>query len=156
MYACAVPDAKSVRAMVERLSMSSPPIDLDKFASDAHCTLTYSPDAGVDLASLFVGEWDMDLNADVGSVTWWPGHNDSGYVVFKLDSPSLDRVARQFKRAGAKPTFWPYQAHITVASKVGPKTPELSEWLSGVRRSLRRSPLHVIFDKLRVEDIKKD
>ena len=83
-----------------------------------HCTVMYSKQALAvtpDIANAQNARVrDLIMSATVSGFDYWDGHNDKGYFVAKLYSPDLQTRHNAWKSMGAKPTFDPYEAHVTI------------------------------------------
>lgn len=156
-YACALPDRESWRAALEAVLATRPPFDPAELRDHAHVTLVYSRTAGADPARLRLPEQGMRIEAHVCGLEYWDGHNDTGYVVLKLESQGLQDLHERFKAAGAEHSFPDYSPHMTVAAKVGPKTPEMAAWLERAAPEIVAGRnLCLRFDRVKAEDIRDD
>lgn len=103
-----------------------------------HCTVMYSNTAltvtpeVADSSNRRVK--DLIMKGKVSKFDYWDGHNDKGYLVAKLDSPDLQARHNGWIMMGAKPTFSPYEAHITITT--GEDAKILSKLLPQLNRAL--------------------
>ena len=156
-YACAVPTRDTVSRLLRVVDGTFPPFDPAELRDEAHCTLVYSKKAGIDPGRLAVGPGQLSLEARMIRVEYWDGHNNTGYVVLKLDSPDMTALHRRFVEAGAKHSFDDYTPHLTIGAKVGEKTPEMERWLKRVNGVVAGAKDFVLeFDAVRAEDIRDD
>jgi 2'-5' RNA ligase len=156
-YACALPDRESRRRLLEAVLATEPPFDPAELRDHAHVTLVYSRKAGADMARLRLPEQGMSVEAHVCGLEYWDGHNDTGYVVVKLESQGLHDLHERLKAAGAEHSFPDYSPHMTVAAKVGPKTPAIEAWLQRAAPEIVADcNLSVRFDRVQAEDIRED
>ena len=156
-YACAVPTSETVSRLLRMVDGTLPPFDPAELRDEAHCTLVYSKQAGIDPVGLDVGPGQLSLSASMVRVEYWAGHNGAGYVVLKLASPDLSALHKRFLAAGAKHSFDDYVPHLTIGAKVGPKTLEMEDWLKRINRTVSGADDSVLeFDAVRVEDIRDD
>lgn len=130
----------------------------DRDMESLHCTIMYSPPELLDIDK--IDHEDLDpvtapCAARVIRFEMWPGHDEEGYLVASLDSPSLQTVHRLWKLRGCVSTYPnEYKPHITI------KTPfEVYRGLTGrlkaVNDVLAQSPMIVRLHKEAVEDIRK-
>lgn len=103
-----------------------------------HCTVMYSKQA-LKITPEQAGRVnarvkDLIMKGVVSKFDYWDGHNDKGYLVAKLYSPDLQARHNAWKAAGAKPTFDPYEAHITLTE--GPDARALAKLLPQLNAAL--------------------
>jgi 2'-5' RNA ligase len=158
-YACLAPASGETKRLLNLVVATRPPFDPNTLRDEAHVTLVYSREAQVDVAALDAGILGIKfpcVSARVVSVEYWEGHDKDGYAVLKLDSNQAAELNKAFQAAGAKHSFDDYQAHMTICGKVGPQTAEVSEWLQRINKYLDGNKFELCFDKVKVEDIKRD
>jgi hypothetical protein len=158
-YACLAPASGETKRLLDLVVATRPPFDPNTLRDEAHVTLVYSREAQVDVAALDAGILGIKfpcVSARVVSVEYWEGHDKDGYAVLKLDSNQAAELNKAFQAAGAKHSFDDYQAHMTICGKVGPQTAEVSEWLQRINKYLDGNKFELCFDKVKVEDIKRD
>lgn len=166
-YAAALPCPESARAVLQAVMDTRPPFDPEELRECPHVTLVYSRNSGVDVAALRLPEGGFRATARVVGVEYWDGHNGTGYVVAKLESDGLKDANRRLVAAGATHSFDDYCPHMTIAAKVGPKTPEIEKWVAEAAAALVAAPsaapwssagypLEISFDRVVLEDIRND
>lgn len=121
---------------------------------DFHCTVMYSREEAphsirviklLDAAPYTWQGWSDKLD-------YWPGHDNSGYLVLKLQSRDLMIRNEQYKDLGCKHSFPTYEPHITIADNVGAK-PQCMAKLNRMLKSLKFS---ITFSGEHCEDIRED
>lgn len=158
-YACLKPATGETRRLLDLVVSTRPPFDPDTLRDEAHVTIVYSRNAQVDVEALNAAMLAICLprvSARVRCVEYWDGHDKTGYAVLKLDSEDAKELNKAFIAAGAKHSFDDFQAHMTICSKVGPRTAAVEEWLERINRSLEGCNHEIYFDCIKVEDIKRD
>lgn len=103
-----------------------------------HCTVMYSKVplkvTPVQAIAANVRVKDLIMKGKVVKFDYWDGHNNKGYLVARLDSPDLEARHNAWKARGAKPTFDPYEPHITITD--GPDAKALSKQLDQLNKAL--------------------
>ena len=159
-YACLVPAAGETLRLLDLVLGTRPPFDPDTLREEAHVTLVYSREQQVDLDRLrrnYMVYYSLKpVVATVEGVEYWEGHDKDGYAVFKLHSESAVGLNGVLIACGAKHSFDNYQAHMTICGKVGPKTAEVDQWIERINKLLRETSVEICFDRINIEDIKKD
>lgn len=87
----------------------------NEYLYEAHCTVVFSPEP---VRTNVVADIESLDDVKILGLTWWPGHNNKGYVVMLVDHPYLHERHKMFVRAGARPTFKDYTPHITLAKGI--------------------------------------
>lgn len=84
---------------------------------DLHATLIYSktPAKQADLPNI---DKATRYKAKATELLHWPGHDNEGYIVLKLESEELHDAHQLFRNAGLTPTFPDYKPHITLVHPV--------------------------------------
>lgn len=134
IFAKVLPTTDSILKIKARFKSLNPLMD------DLHCTAIYSktPAVSVDLPNISKDE----RYAAVGTeLVWWEGHDKEGYLVLKLDSPSLKILNKKFRDAGLKATFDDYKAHVTLLNPC-PSSPGNVKTLNAL---LKKFPLRLEF-----------
>lgn len=175
-YASLLPVKGSTQHLLSVIVNTMPPFDPNTLREYPHVTLVYSRDAGIEIApprvtdttnpAAIVEDDEIDLQSlaaeypnVVGKVTgveYWEGHDKDGYAVLKLDCPDASSISGLLQMAGAKHSFDEYQAHMTICGKVGPLTPAVTEWMDRANKALASEKIEVTFDRMVIEDSRKD
>ena len=157
VYACLLPASGEQLRLLDLVLAADPPFDPATLREEAHVTLVYSRSAGIDLERFrhsYMANMSLKpVSAAVECVEHWDGHNGEGYVVFKLHSPEAAGINGVLVACGAKHSFDDYQAHMTIAGKVGPRTGALAAWMERINAVLRGTCVEVCFDRIKFEDI---
>lgn len=95
--------------------------ELDKFLDkcfgikcrdDVHATVMYSTKS---IDTNLAKQYSKNVySAYPKEFQYWDGHDNSGYLVLKIDSDDLSQEHDRLVSHGCKPTFSPYSAHITI------------------------------------------
>ena len=149
-YAWTQPDLKSVKKLTEFLS----PLKIAK-PMDLHTTLMYSK---TPITGLTVGATKSQVNkafratAQVLELVWWAGHDDTGYLVARVDNKVLKTLHEKWKRLGAVSTFPDYEAHLTLANPCADSA-ELQDFIKEHNETLTKTPLHISYNTERISDL---
>ena len=159
-YACLVPAAGETLRLLDLVLGTRPPFDPGTLREEAHVTLVYSREQQVDLDRLrrnYMVYYSLKpVVATVEGVEYWEGHDKGGYAVFKLHSEGAVGLNGVLIACGATHSFDNYQAHMTICGKVGPKTAEVDQWIERISKLLRETSVEICFDRINIEDIKKN
>ena len=85
--------------------------------------------------------------------SYWPGHDNVGYIVFNVKSIELVNLHEMLVMLGAQHSFYTYEPHVTIAARVGPLTPRLRDWLESLNASLARKPMPLMLSSVSVSDL---
>ena len=125
--------------------------------ADLHCTIMCSPEGTPDNDSAFnLLDDTKEFIASAGKLTYWPGHDEAGYLVLQLVSSDLPNRHSQWKSLGCIPTFPSYDPHVTLASKFEvpenfeARIAEFNEYLANYDVAAKK----LIFSNEHIEDIK--
>lgn len=154
IYACGIPDESSRNAILQMVQLTNPPFSLEKFQAEAHMTLIYCR-----TESPLIPELDLSepLMALAHKFEFWPGHDDSGYVVLKCFSKPASVMHDAFIDAGACHGFSDYTPHISIAHRFDHSDmAKINDWLKRANAIMLHAPLLVKFDVVNVEDCKQD
>ena len=78
----------------------------------------------------------MLFRSKVKELKYWDGHDNSGVVVFLINSPELQSLFKAFEGIGTSTDYDSYEPHITVSEDVGELTPEMKRFISRVNDRL--------------------
>lgn len=102
---------------------------------DLHCTLLYSKDSKTNVKIPYISKDDR-FTAKAKELVYWPGHDDTGYIVLKLKSKDLQELNQKFRTStGLKATFPDYQPHITLIHPV-PNKEDLEEIVNEINKEI--------------------
>ena len=157
-YACLVPAPGETRRILDIVVKTMPPFNPETLRDEAHVTIVYSREQQVDMDALNAGMLAIEYGcatARAVGVEYWEGHDKDGYAVLKLESRDAAALNKAFIAAGCKHSFPDFQAHMSICSKVGPRTQAVDEWLERIGRHLSGNVVTLRFDRIKIEDIKK-
>jgi hypothetical protein len=127
----------------------------EKDIDELHCTIMYSP-TGIDPEHR-----DNDLNpiplpcsARVVRFEFWEGHDEDGYLVAVLNSPTLNSLHRLWKLRGCISTFSEYRPHITLQTPFE-EYKGLTHRMKLANEAIIHSPIVIRLIQETIEDIKK-
>ena len=114
-------------------------VPLEQVAEDLHCTIIYSdkPVANIEIPTF---NKDGRYHAMATEVVHWPGHDNDGYLVVKLQSEDLNTIHAKFRDAGIVPNFADYNPHISLVHPVA-DIEQYKEWMEHFNQSLADEPL---------------
>lgn len=115
VYISVVPTKDSLKV----IRLFSQSIDLplsDEELKEIHCTVMYSKVVPKRLPTL---DSSKVYNARAIKLDWWSGHDNDGYLVLRLSSPSLTVLHNEWKSAGCTFSFPTYDPHVTIKNNVG-------------------------------------
>ena len=116
-YVCALPDKDAVATLLRIGDYLGIKVD----SSELHCTLSYAKGCFPKGAKT---SKSRQFTAVVKGLEFWDGHDNDGYLVVLLESPSLTQRNQYWAAHGLKHSFDDYSPHVTLVSKLD-KTPEL-------------------------------
>ena len=99
LYVSVEPDEKSVSLLLKLLESQKPPFQINVINEKPHTTVVYSktPVKLKDIKSLSV---PLLYSGKVKELKYWDGHDNSGVVVFLIDSPELQSLFKAFEGIG--------------------------------------------------------
>ena len=116
-YICVLPDQDSIKTLLRIGDYLGLRVD----STELHCTLSYARSCFPKAAKT---SKRRTFTATITGLQFWDGHDNDGYLVVTLDSPSLVERNRYWAEHGLKHSFDDYSPHVTLVSKLD-KTPEL-------------------------------
>lgn len=141
------------KAVSQQLESFDIPLDPRE---ELHCTMMYSREVAPH--PLQVARLTEDSNivfpADVTGVDYWPGHDNSHYIVLKLESKSLQDRHRQWRRTGAKHSFPDFLAHITLAHGFDVSAFNVKKVVADINKKIAAANFKIRLSGEHAEDIK--
>jgi hypothetical protein len=117
---------------------------------ELHVTVMYSKTSIPVNCSHFV-EPSFITQVKALGVDWWPGHNEKGYLVVKLDRGNLIRLHDKWKKCGAIPTFPDYFPHMTLMTPF----PENVKIVDLLNQRLNEKPLELTLIQEQIQDVEQ-
>jgi hypothetical protein len=124
-----------------------PPLEL-------HATLVYSQDSPSVEACNHLVDPERHFDGVVTGTEMYEGHDNDGYLVLLIDSPSLQKRHKQWKEIGASHSFDAYKCHITLCSKFDIKSIEAKYCEQAINNYLSYAEIHVSFFDEKYEPLK--
>ena len=132
-----LPTTKSIdrlKSLIWEIEYFGPLLD------DLHCTVIYSK-ADVSRVKLPYVDRKNRYTATPTSVEYWPGQENEGYLVLKMDSIPLTNLHWEFRNQGIQPSFADYKAHVSLVHPVDPAIYEENKWrLRFINEQIRNAP----------------
>lgn len=156
MYVKLIPiKGKEKRAVTDLILKQFPcPVRPAEYLDDAHITVIWSKHAVHKTEVLGVcNAVCKRFDGRVVGATYWPGHDNIGYLVLNVKSDALVNLHDMLVKLGATHSFSTYEPHITIASRVGPLTGALRDWLVRVNTALARKPMPLMFSSVSFSDL---
>jgi hypothetical protein len=133
------------------------PVSLATFEEEPHVTVMYSKKPISPVAAALLHHRFRKpavFQARVQGVQFWRGHDNSGYLSLKLESPKLRKLHQAFRDVGAQPTYRDYSPHMTLAAGFGQLTVDLSKWMTDMNTELKQRNLVFTLGDLTVEALR--
>jgi hypothetical protein len=156
LYVSRVPDKMGVDRLVNLVHKFCLCAMDEQDINNLHCTILYSPKI-IPQSEMHREDFHpvtLTCAAWVYSVEIWPGVNEEGYLVARLQSKALESINRLWHLRGGQSTMFPeYKPHITL------KTPfeeyrGLTGRLKAVNSQLQVEPILIRLENETVEDIR--
>lgn len=120
VYLSVVPDDSSRSKIVEIAKRIGYPLT-DSEISSIHVTVIYSKHRP-DLSTVNL-DHEAEFYAVLTGVEWWPGHDNAGYLVLRIESPQLRALHREWLSYGCTSDYENYTIHMTLKKDVGQAPP---------------------------------
>jgi 2'-5' RNA ligase len=120
--------------------------------ADLHCTIMYSKEEAPHSIRVtkLLNAGPFTFKAWSDKLSYWPGHDNAGYLVLQLNSRDLAIRHEQYVDLGCQHSFPDYEAHITLADKIGDKP----KCFAKLNRMLSSLKFEITLTGEQVEDIK--
>lgn len=129
------------------------PIEVNELAESPHITVCYSKEKVENPPKKFL----ISDRPQVTHVEYWEGHDKLGYVVAKLESPTLTRINSKLVAAGGTAANFPdYSPHITIAKEVGECGLGLDRKLEAVNLHLAQNKYTFEIGSIQFQDLKAE
>lgn len=158
-YASVIPVEESANKIDSLLLSALRKLGMGEYVSsmnDLHVTVMHSK-TSPDPSSLPYLQPQANIQALLGRLDVWPGHDNDGYIVGRLYSPALSALNKFWKDLGCVSDFPTYEPHITLASNFfkdgGKLSTRVELFLKDCNRHLRSMPLRITLTGHRVEDV---
>lgn len=118
LYLSVVPDSRGLDFLAECGNALG--LDLTAFdLSELHCTVVYSKAMPENVEALPLDKAKV-YSARLVGVEWWPGHDDAGYCVARVQCPALVDLHNEWLGYGCSRGYEQYNPHMTLKKDAGP------------------------------------
>lgn len=140
LYVAAAPDLASAERVLDLCNM----LDIDLNPKKLHCTLMYSPEQApsIEDAEFFTTNHG-DVYGQINEIRSWIGHDKKTYIVAELVGESLQKAHQELLRLGAKHTYDPFTAHLTLDSQDEPLSVAQKRMIEKANLLLNKKPIDV-------------
>jgi len=148
LYCAVQPDYGSklrIMQLCEELGVTTDP-------SKLHCTIVYSETGTV--PSDLIEALRTRPSGYLSSIAYWSGHDNSGFLVARVNSASAHTFHEDLVSAGAQHSHNPYNPHVTLVSDLA-MTADLQERIAAVNAQLLEDSIYVNFEEYTISDIQK-
>ena len=139
-----------------QVSLSKPELVLNPYTGTSGVYSAVVPDvSGLNQLEFLCKKLGVEFNPDETHIEHWKGHDGKTYIVAGVCSPAVVMEHARLRRLGAKHSFTPFKAHITLSSDVE-VTPEVQAKIDELNLELAQAPGSASFINQKIVDVKKD
>lgn len=148
-YVSVTPNAAAIKYLQQLASALGIPLDAAG-CEELHCTLIHAKGT---FANNPASDPALVYPARIKDIQFWNGHNNEGYIVAVLDSPTLEARHKVWLQRGLVHSFADYTPHVTLKTGVKMNT-FLEQRMVRVAEAAQGTPL--LFTNEITEGIKTD
>ena len=151
VYSAVVPDVSGL----SQLEFLCKKLGVEFHPDETHCTVVYSKEAALTDPATAEPVAGKAFWYCLTHIEHWTGHDGKTYIVAGVGSPAVVMEHARLRRLGAKHSFTPFKAHITLSSDVE-VTPEMQAKIDELNLELALAPGSASFINQKIVDVKKD